>query len=57
MLSYLLAILGLAAMCAIWMMVQLWIANDDPNRANSGMCCGACTSDCKRDPQEQKEVT
>lgn len=46
--SYLLAILGLAAVCILWFVLQR--ASGDPEGLRSGTC-GACTGkgECKRD--------
>ena len=49
MLNYLISILGLAALTALWMVFQLWLKKHDPEQENRCVGCGA---NCKR--QEQK---
>jgi hypothetical protein len=45
MLNHLLAILGLAALTALWMVFQLWLKKQDPGREEGCVGCGA---NCKR---------
>jgi hypothetical protein len=49
MLSYLLSILGLAVLTALWMVFQLWLKKQDPEREEGCVGCGA---NCKRQDQE-----
>jgi hypothetical protein len=44
MLNYLLSILGLAALTALWMVFQLWLKRHDPEQ--DGRCIG-CGANCK----------
>ena len=44
--NHLLAILGLAALCAAWVLFQLWLkrADPDPGDSDAGcMGCGGCS--------------
>ncbi len=44
MLNYLLPLLGLVALCAAWMLFQLWLARQDPEKAEGYRPgCGACS--------------
>ena len=45
MMNYLLSILGLAALTALWMVFQLWLKKRDPEQ--DGRCIG-CGANCKR---------
>jgi len=49
MLNHLIAILGLAALTALWVVFQLWLKKQDPEREDGCVGCGA---NCKR--QDQK---
>lgn len=53
MLSYLLAILGLAALCCVWVLFQLWIKKHAPEVRPINLCCGACpSSECDKQRSE-----
>ena len=43
--EYLIAICGLSALCAGWVVLQRWIARVDPDLADSGHCGGGCCGD------------
>ena len=45
MLNYLLAILWLAALTALWMVFQLWLKKHDPEQEDRCIGCGA---NCRR---------
>jgi hypothetical protein len=50
MIVYLMAILGLAVLCALWVLFQLWIRKHDPEVRPINLCCGSCdVSECHRD--------
>jgi hypothetical protein len=42
MIDYLISLLGLTLLCAGWMMFQLWLKRQDPERENFRPGCGAC---------------
>ena len=42
MLRYLLPILGLAALCAGWVLFQLWLKRVDPDAPNPDTRCAGC---------------
>jgi hypothetical protein len=44
MLNYLLSILGLAALTACWVLFQLWLKKQDPDR---GEGCVGCSRGCE----------
>jgi len=44
MVNYLLAILGLATLTALWMVFQLWLNKQDPDLEDR---CIGCASNCK----------
>jgi len=46
--THLLSILGLAALCAAWVMFQLWLKRQDPELEKRCHNCGSC----HRDPDE-----
>jgi hypothetical protein len=52
--SYVIAILGLAAACAVWYLVQRWAGlGDDPPREDDDPHCAVCESrgpDCPPPP-------
>jgi len=41
-LHYLLALLGITLLCALWMRFQLWLKRVDPQRDGFKPGCGAC---------------
>ena len=43
---YLWPILGLGALCAAWVLFQLWLRRVDPGGANLKRRCGNCGRDC-----------
>jgi hypothetical protein len=45
MLNYLLAIVGLAALTALWVVFQLWLQKLDPDQKDR---CVGCGSNCER---------
>ena len=45
MLNYLFAIVGLAALTALWVVFQLWLQKQDPEQKDR---CVGCGSKCKR---------
>ena len=46
--THLLAILGLAALCAGWVLFQQWLKRMDPEKEDYRPGCGACgSSGCK----------
>ena len=45
MLNYLLAIVGLAALTALWVVFQLWLQKHDPDQKDR---CVGCGSNCER---------
>jgi len=49
MLNYILSILGLAILTALWMVFQLWLKKQDPEREDGCVGCGA---NCKRQKAE-----
>ena len=51
MLGYLLAIAGLAALCAAWVLFQLWLQRVDPEYRGMKAGCGGCGDKraCKRE--------
>jgi hypothetical protein len=40
--NYLLALLGITLLCALWMKFQLWLKRVDPQRDGFKPGCGAC---------------
>ncbi len=42
MFGYLMSLLGLTLLCAGWMVFQLWLKKQDPQRAGYKPGCGAC---------------
>ena len=58
MIGYLISLLGLTLLCAGWMMFQLWLKRQDPDRAGYKPGCGACQGgSCGAAPQEAESVT
>ena len=57
MLGYLLSIGGLIALCAAWVLFQLWLKRIDPGyRGLQGGCGGCaekreCKRECEREPR------
>jgi hypothetical protein len=51
MLGYLLGIGGLIALCAAWVLLQLWLQRIDPGYRGLQGGCGGCGDkrECKRD--------
>ena len=49
MLNYLLAIIGLAILTALWTVFQLWLKKQDPQRDDRCVGCGA---NCRRERDE-----
>ena len=45
MLNYLIAIFGLAALTALWVVFQLWLQKHDPEQKDR---CASCGSNCER---------
>jgi len=43
-LNYLMALLGITLLCALWMKFQLWLKRLDPERDGFKPGCGACKS-------------
>ncbi|WP_172840323.1 hypothetical protein [Solemya pervernicosa gill symbiont] len=42
--GYLISLLGLTALCAFWVVFQLWLKKQEPNHAGFKAGCGACKS-------------
>ncbi len=42
--SYLLSLIGITLLCAVWMKFQLWLKQVDPDRQDFHPGCGACRS-------------
>lgn len=50
MLAYLMAVFGLAILCSLWVLFQLWIRKHAPEVRPINLCCGSCNSfECPRD--------
>jgi len=47
MLTHLFAIIGLMALCAFWVLFQLWLKRVDPDQRDSNERCMGCNS-CSR---------
>ncbi len=48
MLTYLLSIIGLAALCAAWVAFQLWLKKTDPDHCELEVRCGGCGGHCEK---------
>ena len=48
MLSNLLAILGLTALCAAWVWFQIWLKRQDPDKPSLHSGCGGCGKRCEK---------
>ena len=58
MIDYLISLLGLTLLCAGWMVFQLWLKKQDPERAGYKPGCGACQGgSCGMPAQESASVT
>jgi len=44
MLGYLFSLIGLTALCALWVVFQLWLKRQEPNHPGLNVGCGACKS-------------
>lgn len=44
LLEYILALLGITLLCALWIKFQLWLKKVDPQRNDFKPGCGACQS-------------
>ena len=53
MIDYFLAALGLAMLCAGWVLIQLWMAKSNPDKEDIALCCGACSDPCHKVHDEQ----
>ena len=55
MLDYLLAIAGLVALCAAWVLFQLWLQRVDPGFRGLQGGCGGCAEKraCKREGKRE----
>lgn len=42
--EYLISLAAITLLCAVWMLLQLWLKRVDPNRDNYKPGCGACQS-------------
>ena len=40
--KYFLGLIGITALCAVWMVFQLWLKRVDPERQGFRPGCGAC---------------
>jgi hypothetical protein len=50
MIAYLIAVLGLAVLCSLWVLFQLWIKKHAPEVRPLNLCCGSCdSSECHRE--------
>ena len=54
MLTHLFAILGLVALCAAWVLFQLWLKRVDPEQCDSNKGCMGCGS-CSRSHSRKTE--
>ena len=45
--GYLWSILALAALCAAWVLFQLWLERQDPDDVQIKRACGGCAHDCR----------
>lgn len=43
MLQYVLAVLGLGALCGAWVFVQRWVSRHDPGQPGVEGKCGSCS--------------
>ena len=46
--TYVLPILALVALCAVWVLFQLWLKRLDPDSADMEIRCGGCTNQCEK---------
>jgi hypothetical protein len=51
-LNYLLALIGITLLCALWMKFQLWLKRVDPEREGFKPGCGACKGGSCATPNE-----
>ncbi|MCC6672656.1 MAG: hypothetical protein IT458_16445 [Planctomycetes bacterium] len=54
MLRHLIAILGLALLCALWLWVQRWVARRDPAAGRRLSRCGVCACGGGECAEEQR---
>ena len=56
MIDHLISLLGLTLLCAGWMVFQLWLKKQDPDRGSYKPGCGACQSGSCGAPAQQSET-
>jgi len=54
MLTHLFAVLGLSALCAAWVLFQLWLQRVDPRADEAGRSCSGC-GNCGSKSAEQDD--
>jgi hypothetical protein len=47
--GHLVAILGLALLCALWVLFQRWVGRVDPDGRNQEIGCSGCAGVCEDD--------
>jgi len=52
--THLIAIIGLMALCALWVLFQLWLKKQDPEQEDRCISCGA---KCKRQDDRNAPVS
>ena len=50
MMTYLIALFAVIALCAFWALFQLWLSRHDPDAERRSLKCGACG--CEKDCEE-----
>jgi len=55
MLTYLIALLAVVALCAFWALFQVWLSRHDPDGEKRPLKCGACG--CEKDCEEEAQQT
>ncbi len=48
MTSYLVPLLAIVLLCALWAIFQLWLSKHDPDATTRSTKCGACDERCER---------
>ena len=56
MLTHLLSIIGLVALCAAWVSFQLWLKRRDPDHCGLEAGCGGCGGRCEKKNKRQQDT-
>jgi hypothetical protein len=55
--AYLWSVLGLAALCALWVSFQIWLRRQDPSGGDLEERCRGCgTCDCASDSRQKESA-